>query len=140
MSHFAFDDQNIKWQRLDGVAHLSFSVLDIDEKNRIAHVLFKFDAMQQIILHRHRSLNKTMAIQGEHRIYYPDGRLKEVRPVGSYKVSAPSDDPHREGGGDVDAVVLFAIYGDNDPIYELLDDNQNIVGALRFEDFAALRG
>lgn len=138
MSQFVFDDMNIRWRRLDGVAHLAFSILDIDATNRIAHVLFKFDAKRQIILHRHRSLNKTFVIQGEHRLYHPDGRLKEARPAGRYTVSPPSDDPHREGGGDQDVIVLFAIYNDNDPVYELLDDTQNIVGALRFDDLVAL--
>ncbi|MGJ0620313.1 MAG: regulator [Methylocystis sp.] len=138
MPRSAFDDTNISWRRLDGVDHLAFSILDIDATNRIAHVLFKFDALRQIILHRHRSLNKTFVIQGEHRLYEPDGRLKDARPVGRYTVTPPSDEPHREGGGDRDAIVLFAIYGDNDPVYELLDDAQNIVSALRFDDFVAL--
>lgn len=138
MPQFFFDDTNIVWRRLEGIAHLAYSILDIDTTNRIAHVLFKFDANQQIILHRHRSLNKTFVIQGEHRLYHPDGRLKEARPAGRYTVSPPSDDPHREGGGDQDVIVLFAIYDDNDPVYELLDDAQNSVGALRFDDLVAL--
>lgn len=137
---FAFDDRNIDWRRLDGFDHLCFSVLDIDAANRIAHVLFKFAAGEKIVLHRHCSLNKTFVIQGEHRLYHADGRLKESRPASRYTVSPPSDDPHREGGGDEDVVVLFTIYGDNDPVYELLDDAQNVTGALRFEDLIALRG
>jgi hypothetical protein len=139
MPQFDFDDAHIEWRHLDGVEHLAFSILDIDAASRIAQVLFKFDARRQIILHRHRSLNKTFVIQGEHRLYHPDGGLKEARPTGRYTVSPPSDDPHREGGGeDQDVIVLFTIYGDSDPAYELLDDDHNIVGILRFEDLAAL--
>lgn len=138
MHPFRFDDAHIHWRRLDGIDHLAFSILDIDAENRVAQILFKFDAGQQIILHRHRSLNKTFVIQGEHRLYHPDGSLKDARPTGRYTVSPPSDDPHREGGGDQDVIVLFTIYGDSDPAYELLDDAQNIVGVLRFEDLAAL--
>lgn len=138
MPQFAFNDSDISWRRLDGFEHLAFSILDIDATNRIAHVLFKFDAKRQIILHRHRSLNKTFVVQGEHRLYEPDGRLKEARPAGRYTVTPPSDDAHREGGGDRDVIVLFAIYGDHDPVYELLDDAQNIVGALSFDDLVAL--
>jgi quercetin dioxygenase-like cupin family protein len=134
----AFDDRNISWKRLDGVEHLCLSVLDVDEGRRIVQVLFKFAANQQIVLHRHKTSNKTFVIQGEHRLYHADGRLKEVRPVGSYTVSAPSDAPHREGGGDQDVVVLFTIYGENEALYELLDDQMNILATISLADFAAL--
>jgi hypothetical protein len=139
VTRYAFDDANIAWKRLDGVEHLCLSVLDVDEERRIVHVLFKFAANQQIVLHRHKTTNKTFVLQGEHRLYHPDGRLKEIRPVGSYTVSAPSDAPHREGGGEQDVVVHFTIYGENDALYELLDDSLEAVGIISIEDFAALR-
>ena len=45
-------------------------------------------------------------VQGEHRLYEPDGTLKEVRPTGMYK-SSPPGDIHREGGSTDQDVVLF---------------------------------
>ncbi|WP_424360177.1 regulator [Methylocystis parvus] len=138
MTEFAFDDRNIRWKSLDGIEHLSLSVLDADGKNGIIHVLFKFTANQRIILHRHLTLNKTMTIQGEHRLYHPDGRLKEIRPVGSFNVAPPSNDPHREGGGDQDAIVLFAIHGEG-ALYEALDDGLNVLRTLTAQDFIGLR-
>jgi len=82
MTDYRFDDRNIQWNRLDGIDHLQYSVLNVDEKNHIVHVLFKFDANEQIVLHRHLIPNNTFVIQGELRLYDPDGGLKEVRPVG----------------------------------------------------------
>ena len=114
--------------------HLLFSVLDIDDRN-VLHVLFKFSANQRIVLHRHCALNKTFVIQGEHRLYHANGELKDVRPAGSYTVSPPADEPHREGGGDQDVVVLFTIYDREGPLYEILDDNSNIVATLSTNDF-----
>ncbi|PWB78629.1 MAG: regulator [Methylocystaceae bacterium] len=137
MSKFAFDDRDIRWKSFDGVDHLWFSVLDIDDANKIIHVLYKFAGNRQIVLHRHKTLNKTMVIQGEHRLYHANGELKEVRPVGSYTVSPPSDDPHREGGGDRDVVVLFTIYGDEETLYEILDDDLNVAASLTAKDFAS---
>ncbi|WP_457797850.1 regulator [Methylocystis sp. S23] len=134
---FAFDDRNIRWKRIDGIDFLSLSVLDADEKNGVIHVVFKFAANRQIVLHRHLTLNKTMTIQGEHRLYHADGRLKEVRPAGRFTVTPPSDEPHREGGGDQDAIVLFAIHGDG-ALYEALDDDLNVVMTLAARDFAQL--
>jgi hypothetical protein len=96
-----------------------------------------FAANEKILLHRHKTLNKTFVIQGEHRLYHANDEIKEIRPVGSYKVSPPSDDPHREGGGDQDVIVFFTIYGKG-LLYEILDDAQNVVAPLTVEDFRAL--
>jgi len=96
MTQYNFGDAHINWQTLGDFEHLHYSILDIDEDNCIIDVLFKFAAHRQILLHRHKALNKTFVIQGEHCLYEADGRLKEVRAVGSYTSSLPSDDPHRE--------------------------------------------
>lgn len=136
MPRFAFDDSNIRWKRLEGLDHLWFSVLDIDE-NGLLHVLYKFSANEQIVLHRHKTVNETFVVQGEHRLYHPNGDVKEIRPVGSYTVSRPSDEPHREGGSDEDVIVLFTIHGDDEPLYEVLDDDLNIVATLTSHDFAS---
>jgi len=136
MSQLRFDDANISWKRLEGIDHLLFSVLDIDDKN-VIQALFKLSANQRIVLHRHCALNKTFVIQGEHRLYHANGELKEARPVGSYTVSPPADEPHREGGGDQDVVVLFTIYDREGPLYEILDDNLNVVATLATNDFVS---
>ena len=73
-------------------------------------------------------------IQGEHRLYEADGKLKEIRVVGSYASSLPSDDPHREGGGDVDVIVYFSIRGNDGVLYEILDDDLKIIATLGFQD------
>lgn len=138
MTNYLFDDTNIKWQTLGEFEHLLYSILDIDEQNQIIDMLFKFAAHQQIVLHRHKALNKTFVIQGEHRLYEADGKLKEVRAVGSYTSSLPSDDPHREGGGDVDVIVFFSIRGNDGVLYEILDDDLNIIAILGFQDFINL--
>lgn len=138
MSHFQFDESLIQWQTLAGFQHLHYSILDIDEQHHIVDVLFKFAANQQIVLHRHKVLNKTFVIQGEHRLYHADGSIKEIRPAGQYKSSPANDAPHREGGGDVDVIVLFSIRGDDGVLYEILDDQQNVIGELRWQDFIDL--
>jgi len=138
MANYLFDDANINWQTLEGFEHLHYSILDIDEQNKIVDVLFKFAAQQQIVLHRHKALNKTFVIQGEHRLYEADGRLKEVRAVGSYTSSQPSDEPHREGGGDLDVIVFFSIRGGEGAFYEILDDDLNVTVTLGMQDFIGL--
>ncbi len=138
MNHYLFDDSHIQWQTLPGFEHLQYSILDIDTERQIVDVLFKFSARQQIVLHRHKVLNKTFVVQGEHRLYHADGKIKEIRPVGRYTTSQPSEEPHREGGGDTDVVVFFSIRGGGGVFYEILDDELNVVAELGMPEFIDL--
>jgi hypothetical protein len=133
-----FNDANINWQTLGNFEHLLYSILSIDEQNKIVDVIFKFAANQQIVLHRHKALNHLFVIQGEHRIYEANGELKEIRSVDSYTISQPSVEPHREGGGDIDVIVLFSIRGGDGAFYEILDDDLNIIATLGMQDFVEL--
>ena len=137
MTSYSFDDRNIRWNKLGDFEHLLYSILDVDEKSSIADVLFKFAANEKILLHRHLAHNNTLVIQGEHRLYEPNGALKEIRPVGSMTSSPPNPDPHREGGGDQDVIIAFSIRGDG-VLYELLDDDLNIIGTISMQDLVAL--
>lgn len=138
MHLYHFDDRNILWQNLEGIEHLQYSILDIDEPNLIIDVLFKLAAGKQIVLHRHLALNKTLVLQGDHRLYHADGQVKEIRPCGTYKICPPSEEPHREGGGEQDAIVLFSIRGSAGVLYEILDDANQVVAKLEFADFKSL--
>ena len=138
MTAHDFDDRNIPWQRFEEFDHLRYYIFDIDRERKVIDVLFKFDAKQQIVLHRHKVLNHTFVIQGEHRLYEPNGEIKEIRPTGRYTVSPASDEPHREGGGDEDVVVFFSIRGSDGVLYEILDDEQAVTGTLSLDDFAGL--
>jgi quercetin dioxygenase-like cupin family protein len=137
MNNLLFD-RAISWQTLENIEHLQYAILDIDRQNRIIDVVFKFAPQAQIVLHRHKVLNHMLVIQGEHRLYEADGRLKEIRPVGRYTVSPASDEPHREGGGDEEAIVFFSIRGSDGLLYEILDDDLNVVANLSMQDFVDL--
>lgn len=138
MTRCLFDDCNIKWQKLEGFENLAYSIFNIDRNEKIIDVIFKFAANKKIILHRHLALNNTFVIQGEHRLYEPNGSLKEVRFVGSYTSSQPNDEPHAEGGGDEDAIVFFSIRGSDGVLYEILDDDLNVIATLSMQDFIGL--
>jgi 2,4'-dihydroxyacetophenone dioxygenase len=133
---YAFDDRNIRWCKLEGFEHFELAVFDVDEKRKLVDLLVKFEANQQILLHRHLSLTNTWVVQGEHRLYEPTGALKEVRPVGRY-TSSPPGEPHREGGGVEGAVVFYSFRGDG-VFLEWLDDNLNVVATTSMEDFCNL--
>src|ERR1700752_3279569 len=131
---YAFDDRNIRWYTLGDFEHFVFAMLDVDVPQKIVDFVLKFPANQRIFLHRHLALTNTLVIQGEHRLYEPNGALKEVRPVGSYTSSAPGE-PHQEGAGDEVCVVFYSVRGGDDVLFEVLDDSLNVIGSLSRQDF-----
>ena len=110
------------------------SILNIDAQANIVDVLFKFEARAKIVMHRHTSVFNTFVVKGEHHIYTPEGELTEVRPAGTYRCGQPSEEPHTEGGGNEAVVILFSLrpYDAEQPIYEILDEHQDVVATMNF--------
>lgn len=138
LSFQELDQANILWQQLPIEPHLSYFVLSMDEDNKIVDVLIKLAANERIFLHRHTAPNYMLVLSGEHRLYEADGTLKDARPAGRYTASPADIEPHREGGGDADAIVLFSIRSAGGSCYEVLDDERNVVAELGWEDFQGL--
>src|SRR6266852_1434736 len=109
-----FDDRNIRWQKFGDFEHFVFAMFDVDKQNKVIDFILKFDPNQRIFLHRHLALTNTFVIQGEHRLYEPNGALKEVCPVGSY---------------------TSIVRGGDDVLFEVLDDSLKVVGTLSRQDF-----
>lgn len=133
-----FDDRNICWYALEGIEDVHYHILEVDEKNRIVDILFKFAANARVVLHRHWAAYRTFIIQGELRLYSANGHLKEIRGVGSYVSKPAGGEPHREGGGDQDVIAIFSNRNVEGAIYEILDDEFKTVAMLGFNDFKAL--
>jgi hypothetical protein len=133
---YAFDDRNIRWYKLGDFENFVFAMLDVDVPGKIVDFILKFPANKQIFLHRHLALTNTLVVQGEHRLYEPTGALKEVRPIGSY-TSTPPGEPHREGAGDDGGVVFYSVRGKDGTLFEVLDDELNVIGSLTMDDFVS---
>jgi hypothetical protein len=139
-----FDESTIDWKALpdpDGapVEHVSLSILNVDDRAKIVDVLFKFSANEKILMHRHTSTYTTFTVQGELRTYSTDGKLKDIRPAGVFKLGTPGE-AHTEGGGDEDVIVYFSLrpYSSTASIYEILDENLEIVQEMTFDDLKEL--
>lgn len=129
----------VKWEQFGELEHFRYSILHIDAAQQRAELLFKLEPHKPIILHRHGSLNKLLVLSGEHHIYNADGALSEIRSTGTYTVSEASDKPHSECGGDGGAIVLFSIFDNGGkPLYELMDESQNVIAVLTMADLVAL--
>ena len=134
---YTFDDRNIRWYKLGEFEHFELAMLDVDVSQKIVDFMLKFPPNKQIFLHRHLTLTNTLVVQGEHRLYEPNGALKEIRPVGSY-TSSPPGDPHREGAGDGGGVVFYSVRGKDGLLFEGLDDDLKVVVTLGMEDFLSV--
>ncbi len=135
MSNEVFDENKVDWQQLPDTDHVWLSILDVDDTAKVVDVLFKFAANEKIVMHRHVAAFNTFVVKGEHRIYTTEGELKEVRPAGTYKAGKPDVEPHTEGGGDSDVIILFSLRPyDNGPIYEILDENLEVASTMTFDE------
>lgn len=60
-----------------------------------------------------------------------------MRPVVTYKAGKADPEPHTEGGGDTDVVISLRPYCDG-RIYEILDEDGNIVDLMTFDGIKKL--
>lgn len=135
MPDISFDESNIEWRQLEGFDDLWFYVYNVDREKRIVDAIFKFAANSRIALHQHKVPYVTLVLQGELRFYRPNGELKEVRPVGSYVTGLANGEPHIEGGGDEDVIVLFSFRNADDVLFIFLDENLQPVLPFSANDF-----
>ena len=133
-----FDDSSIRWNTLEGIPDVWYHILDVDDKNRIIDVLFKFSANAKIILHRHHADYRTFIVQGELRLYNARNELTEIRKTGSYVAKPAGGEPHREGGGEEDVIAVFSNRNVEGLVYEILDDELRTVAMLGYDDFKEL--
>lgn len=133
-----FDDTHIPWKEF-GVDDILYHIYRVDEEKGIVDGVFKFPAKRKIFLHRHLAEYATLVMHGELRLYHPSGELKEVRPTGSYVLTKPGAPPHTEGGGDVDAIVLFSFRGTTGALFDILhEQTEQTTQTVSFDDVKAL--
>jgi hypothetical protein len=125
-----FDDRNTFWFPFPGFAGFEVAINRLDPEQGLADFLVKFEPNSPIQLHRHMAETSTFVLQGEHRLFEPDGTLQDVRPVGSYTLTPLGAPPHREGAGDETCIVHYYIRADQDLIFEFLNDDLSLLAPL----------
>ena len=113
------------------------SIFFVDEARNRVDLLIKFDPNEKVLLHRHLADTNTFVIEGDHVIYEPDGRVREVRPVGQYTFGTGRD-AHDEGGGPNGCVLYYSVRGESNALFDMLDANLNVVATLHTADFKAV--
>ena len=129
----------IKFMPMPGLDGLEVHIFDVDLKRQIVDAVFRFPPNETVANHRHVSQTNMLVLDGELLIYEEDGTVRDRRPAGRY-VSGTRDDTHTEGGGPDGAVVLYSVRGHGaTEIIEILGEGGEVLGALTFDDVAAMQ-
>ena len=132
-----YEDPAILWKPFGSYEGFAYKILAVDVERRIVDMLFRFEPNRNCFYHRHTATVASFVLEGEHHLYEPDGRGGEthtVRGAGTFTVSEPGD-LHLEGGGPQGGVVYFNLRGDSEHIYDILDDDLDLVREVSIHDF-----
>ena len=81
-------DHEIDWQPFAGIENLELTLCDLDEERHVVDLIVRFAPKKTVTMHNHLAQTNMLIIQGELRMYEPDGRIREVRPAGRTTAAA----------------------------------------------------
>ena len=130
-------DHNTTWLPFAGIENLELTLCDIDEARETVDLLVRFAPNKTVTMHNHLAQMNMFIIQGELRMYEPDGSIREIRSAGNY-FRGRRDDAHSEGGGPDGAVVFYSMRGHGaEELLEVMDDDQNVLATVTMADVRA---
>jgi len=130
-------DHEITWLPFAGIENLELTLCDIDEERQVVDLIVRFAPNKTVTMHNHLAQTNMLIIQGELRMYEPDGSIREIRPAGRY-YRGRTGDAHSEGGGPQGAVVLYSMRCDGArDVLEIMDDDANVQATLTMDDVRA---
>ena len=134
---FNLYDHEIRWQPFAGIENLELTLCDIDEERKVVDLVVRFAPDQTVTMHNHLAQTNMFIIQGELRMYEPDGSVREVRPAGRY-YRGRTHDAHSEGGGPEGAVVFYSMRADDaDDVLEVMTEDGTVTATLTWADVQA---
>ncbi len=92
-------------------------------------------------IHRHTATTSVLVLEGEQHLWdlHPDGRRgpHRVRRAGDYALTSGEALPHLERGGDEGGMVFFGNHSSDGLLYEVLDEELNLVAKVTMEILVA---
>jgi hypothetical protein len=139
-----FDPSRYKWREVKGEPDLSYKVRH--DYTILGHDLAA-GTLDMVVrwtgdgghcpIHRHVATTSVLVLEGEQHLWdlHPDGSRGEgrVRRAGDYALTAGEALPHLERGGAEGGIVFFGNHSSDGRLYELLDEDLNLVVDVTME-------
>jgi hypothetical protein len=138
IASYQLNGRELDWHPFGKFTGFVYTILDVNVGKRTIDMMFKFEPNRNCFYHRHVAPATSLVLEGEHHIYERGGdgeTVHTIRTAGTFAISGGGD-VHIEGGGEQGCTVLFSMRGDSDHIYDILDDDLNIVREISIHDFA----
>lgn len=144
MPQSSFDPTRYKWRTVSGEPGLSYKV-------QHDYTILGYDlaagTLDMVVrwagdgghcpIHRHTSTTTVLVLEGEQHLWdlHPDGTRGDpkVRVAGDYALTVGDALPHLERGGDSGGMAFFGNHSDNGHLYELLDEEGNLLVDVTME-------
>ena len=122
--------------------HHEMAILGWDGDAGTIDLLIRFDDEGgHCHAHRHVCTTSVLVLEGEQHLdeLLPDGRRRpKVRRAGEYHLTTGDPNPHRERGGAEGAVVFFSHHSADGRLYEIVDDDGNVVSTVTIDSLVAM--
>ena len=131
------DDSAITWRPFPGYEGLYFWVLGVNETRQKVDLYFRLAPGARCPTHHHLGPTDTLVVEGIQRTFEKrDGEwvLDQVREPGVF-ASNEGDHLHSEEGGPEGGIVLLSMTAVDGVIWEVHDDDDNVMESTTLEDF-----
>ena len=133
---FAFDTSHIEWKPFI-TEGCYYKILDVNVPARTADMIVKFVPNARCLNHRHVARTMSFVLEGELHVVEKtaDGQTRTtVKKAGTFSADA-TNEVHVEGGGPEGVVVYFSMRGDDDHIYDFMNDDMTPRREISIQDF-----
>jgi len=143
-----FDPTRYQWRTVTGepdasfLVHHDYTILGYDLAAGTLDMLVRWDGDGgHCPIHRHTATTTVLVLEGEQHLWdiAPDGSRGEerIRRAGDYALTVAEALPHLERGGDDGGLVFFGSHSDSGQLYDILDDDGNVVVNVTMETLIA---
>ena len=138
------DLDGCKWREVTGepgqsiFIHHDYTILGYDPAAGVLDMVVRWKADGgHCPIHRHVATTTVLVMSGEQHLWdlHPDGTRAEhrVRRAGDYALTAGEALPHLERGGNEGGVVFFGSHSADGRLYEIFDEQMNLVMDVSME-------
>ena len=138
-SDYPVTGKDVPWKPFSFYEGFEYKMLAVDVERRTVEMILKFEPDCVCFYHRHLGPVASIVLAGEHHFFevQPDGsRTKQIRTQGEFTMSQ-NPHAHIEGGGPEGGTIFFSLRCDQDDIYDIMDNDFNVIHEVTVQDFKA---